>query len=175
MDRVAEAARVALTGILAYAVVGTVVISVGASTFGRLFAGGPELAASETYFRWAAPSLLGFATSLVPAFVLQALKRPGLPLLAAMVRIVVLAVVALVVVPRVGAGPEWVFAAFTVGCWLEGVADLALLWLVLRDAGLDPLDRPAGEVPGPAGDAVGPDAGAGRERPPERADARPHA
>ena len=112
--------------------IAALVVAFGAQ-IGRLFASGDELVATSVYFVWSAPALVGFAASLVSTFVLQALKRPILPMIAAFTRIGLLALVALGIGPWLGGGPHWVFAAFTAGCWLEGALDLMLLWRLLRD------------------------------------------
>ena len=131
-DRVQKVSAVALGVLLVYAAVAGVTLGVFAAPIGRLFAEGDDLQATATYFRWSAPAYLGFAASMVPTFVMQALKRPLLPMVAAFSRVGLLGIVALGVAPLLGGGPRWVFAAFTAGCWLEGALDLALLWRLLR-------------------------------------------
>lgn len=131
-DRVRTACVVSLGALAAYAVVTAAAFQLAAPAIGRMF-GGEDPSAAVTYFRWSSPALLGFAASLVPTFVLQALKRPVLPMLSAVARIALLAVLALGVVPWLGGGPEWVFAAFTAAAWLEGALDLLLLRALLRD------------------------------------------
>lgn len=132
-DRVREVCALTLRWLLVYAVVVGALLALFAKPLGRLFASGEELGAAATYFTWCAPAYVGFAASLVSTFVLQALKRPLFPMAAAFARIGLLALVALWLAPRAGGGPQWVFAAFTAGCWVEGMLDLVLLWRLLRD------------------------------------------
>lgn len=131
-DRVRGAVRAALLATVAWSLVGIGVAELGAPWLALIFASGEELGPAVAYLHRASPAVLGFAISLPSTFVLQALKRPVLPLVAAIARIVFLGAVALSAGPD-GIGPQTVFLAFAAGAWLEGGLDLVLVWRALAD------------------------------------------
>lgn len=127
-ERVRRVSLRAVQAALAWAAVAVVVAEVSAPWLAGRFASGDEVGPAEVYLHRAAPALFGFAVSLPATFVLQALKRPVLPLAAAVVRVVLLVAVAAVAGPETGVTPPVVFVVFTVGTWLEGVLDAVQLW-----------------------------------------------
>jgi putative MATE family efflux protein len=125
-DRVRRTVVVALRVTLGWAVVAVVIAEIAAPWLAARFVEG-EGGPAEVYLHRAAPSLFGFAVSMPATFVLQALKRPTLPLAAAVARVVLLGAVAAAAGPTTGVTPELVFLAFSAGAWLEAALDLVVL------------------------------------------------
>jgi Na+-driven multidrug efflux pump len=132
--RVRRVAVVAVGAALAWAAVAVAVAELAAPWLAARFVEG-DPGPAEIYLHRAAPSLLGFAVALPSTFVLQALKRPTLPLVAAVARVTLLGAVALAAGPGTGVTPEVVFVAFTAGAWLEAALDAVILGRALPAGG----------------------------------------
>lgn len=132
-ERVAAAAMTAFRWSFYYTLAMGVILYFAAGLAAHVFARDPhELAVGAEYFRWSAPSLPAFALTYVPTFVLQAAGRAVLPLVSAVVRLVILALVVVAVLPRLDLGPGWVFGAVTATAYIEGAGAFTLLVGYLR-------------------------------------------
>ncbi len=132
-ERIALASRTALAWTLAYACVLTVALFFGGHVAGLLFIkSDSELPVAVDYFRVSAPTLVAAALTFVPTWVMQALGLAVLPLLAAVVRLVLLAVAVLWLIPALDLGPVWVFAAATLTAFVEGLIATGFLTATVR-------------------------------------------
>jgi Na+-driven multidrug efflux pump len=158
MDRVASASWVSTRWMLVYGLFFTLTLFFSGRQLGHIFAtteSGLDLA--QIYYWWSAPTVLAFSLSFVPSSVLQALSRPGLPLLAALARIIVLTALVLWVIPTLGLGPRWVFGASSATTFIEGGLGTWLMWRHLRvlqkepaRPDSDPTSSEAGPPPAPS-------------------------
>jgi protein-S-isoprenylcysteine O-methyltransferase Ste14 len=84
--------------------------------------------------------VIGISLSMAPTMILQALKRPMLPLIAALIRLalIILGVFAWLIPSQ--APPEWVFGLVAVTAIIEGAMGVGLLIWRLR---LLPQNSPA--------------------------------
>lgn len=128
-ERVRAVSLRAVQATLAWAVLAVGAAELATPWLAAWLAGGEEAGPAELYLHRAAPALFGFAVSLPATFVLQALKRPGLPLAAALVRVALLGAAAAMAGPAGGVTPAAMFLVFTVSAWLEGLLDA---WQLLR-------------------------------------------
>ena len=94
--------------------------------------GEAQHAHAVSYFRWSAPMLLVFGLTYVPTFMLQAMGRSFLPMVAAVVRVGLVALVTFVLVPAFDWPPEAVFFATTAAAFVEGALGVWLLRRFLR-------------------------------------------
>jgi putative MATE family efflux protein len=131
-ERVRRTVWTALGGALAWSVAAIAVVQAGAPWIARVFASPDELGPATTYLRVASPALVGFAGSLPATFSLQALKRPVLPLVAAAVRLALLAAVCLAASPTGAIGAVAVFATFALGAAVEAAIDVGMVVFALR-------------------------------------------
>jgi putative MATE family efflux protein len=132
-DRVRKAALTGLAWAAIYGVAVAVLLALGGRIAGHVFAKtDASLDLAAVYFWWSSLSVLGFACTYVPTFVLQAAGHAVYPMLGAMVRVAVLYVLVFVVIPAAGVPPEWVFGAQTATALLEGGIGVGLLLVFLR-------------------------------------------
>jgi putative MATE family efflux protein len=141
--RVREVVRRALRwGVIYSATIG-LLLFVGARIAARIFAANAaEVDTAAVYFYWSAPTTVAFALTYVPTFVLQAAGQAIWPLLAAIIRVVGLALIVLLLVPAYSLPPEWIFGAQTITSWIEGAIDLGLVLSFVRRIQREPLARP---------------------------------
>lgn len=126
-SRVKLTSRTVLLWCMVYAAVVSGLFVLTPGTFAGLFAQESEMDVARSYFVWSWPMVLGIAMSMGPTMILQALKRPILPLLAALVRLaMILGGTFLWLVPS-QAPPEWVFGLVAVTAIAEGAMGLGLL------------------------------------------------
>ena len=131
--RVARAAWTALRWAMGYGVIVATLLVLGGRVAGRIFAETEaELDVAAVYFLWAGPSVAVFGATYVPTFVLQAAGKAARPMVAAILRVALLATLVFGAIPALGLGPQWVFGAWTVTAALEAGADTALLGVFLR-------------------------------------------
>jgi len=128
-DRIREASRVAVRWGLIYGAVATLVTILAAPALAWLGAesGGTQFEHVVDYLRISAPVVIAFALTYVPTFVLQALGKTTLPLVASLVRVALLAVFTFGVFPRTDLGPEVVLVAMTASAFVEGLIGWAFL------------------------------------------------
>lgn len=131
--RVSETARVAMRwGLL-----------LGAAAMGFVFLGAPILAYlagrgdaqhahATAYFRWSAPMLISAALTYIPAFMMQAMGQSFFPMLAAFLRVGLVAAVTFWLTPLFGWGPEVIFFATTATSFIEGSLGLMVLRRFIR-------------------------------------------
>ncbi len=123
-DRVRESTWTALRWATTYAIVVCAMLFAGARVFGLIFAEDDSLDLAATYFHWSAPLTIAFAWTFVPTYVMQALGRAVLPMMAAITRLSVLALLVFALLGPIGASPKWVFGAATLSAFVEGALDL---------------------------------------------------
>lgn len=127
-ERVAETAAVSLRWGLIFGFAAMALVFLGAPILAHLAAKGEgQLAHAVTYFRWSSPMLVAFALTYIPTFMLQAVGHSFFPMIAAFVRVGIVAVVTFVIAPMAGWGPESIFIAMTVASFVEGGLGFFLL------------------------------------------------
>ena len=150
LDRVAATGRTALRWGLYYGGAATVVVIVAAPLLARLAASGEgQLGNTVVYFHWSAAMLIAAGITYIPAFMLQAMGRSFFPMLAAGLRVAIVAIVTLGLAPANGWGPEVIFAVTTATAFLEGGLGLLILRRFLRSQ-----PRPASAAVAAPNDAV---------------------
>jgi putative MATE family efflux protein len=133
IERVATTAAVALRWGLIFSVVGTIVVFAAAPLLAYIAGRGEEQHTYATrYFMWSAPMLLAFAFTYIPTFMLQAMGRSFWPMMAAFLRVGLLAAFTFGAVPLWDLPPESVFFATTVTSFVEGGLGLYLLRRFIR-------------------------------------------
>lgn len=133
LERVALTSSLALRWGLVFGLAATAVVFFGAPLLSHIAAKGEaQLAHAATYFRWSAPMLIAFALTYIPTFMLQAMGRSFLPMMAAFVRVGLVALVTFALVPAYGWPPESIFFATTLSSFVEGFLGLYLLRRFLR-------------------------------------------
>ncbi len=144
-ERVREVARTALRWGLVYGAIAGVAVALAAPWLAEIASEGPGQHALITdYLIISAPVLLSFPLAYIPVFMLQAAGHTLAPMLAAGLRVVVLAALVFGLLPALGMGsgglsPAWVFGASAVATFVEGGL---CLWLIARFLdGLDPRRR----------------------------------
>lgn len=143
-ERVRLTSRTVLTWCIVYALVISVLFILTPDLFASLFAQPEEMPVARGYFVWSWPMVLGISLSMGPTMILQALKRPMLPLIAALFRLglIVIGVFAWLVPSQ--APPEWVFGLVAVTAIFEGAIGVGLLtWRLRRLPGDSPATEPA--------------------------------
>jgi putative MATE family efflux protein len=129
IDRVSQASWVSSRWMLVYGLIFTLILFLAGRQIGLIFANTDEgLSLAQIYFLWSAPTVLAFSLSFVPSSVLQALSRPGLPLIASLARIIALTLLVLWLIPAMGLGPQWVFGASSATTFLEGGLSTWFMW-----------------------------------------------
>lgn len=127
-ERVAETAAVSLRWGLIFGFAAMALVFLGAPILAHLAAKGEnQLAHAVTYFRWSSPMLVAFALTYIPTFMLQAVGHSFSPMIAAFVRVGIVALVTFVIAPMAGWGPESIFVAMTVASFVEGGLGFFLL------------------------------------------------
>ncbi|MCC6625620.1 MAG: polysaccharide biosynthesis C-terminal domain-containing protein [Deltaproteobacteria bacterium] len=128
-ERIRETSRTAVRWGLAYGGLATGITIVAAPVLAWLGAesGGTQFEHVVDYLRIGAPVIIAFALTYVPTFILQALGRTTLPLVASLVRVALLAIFTFGVLPSTGLGPEAVLIAMTASAFVEGLIGLAFL------------------------------------------------
>ncbi len=133
IERVAETARVALRWGVIFSVAGTIVVFAAAPLLAYIAGRGEEQHDYATrYFMWSAPMLLAFAFTYIPTFMLQAMGRSFWPMMAAFLRVGLLAAFTFGAVPLFDLPPESVFFATTLTSFVEGGLGLYLLRRFIR-------------------------------------------
>jgi putative MATE family efflux protein len=128
-DRVRETSRTALRWGLIYGTSAMCVVLLIAPWLSHLAGKSDlQLAHATSYFHWSAPMLVAFALTYIPTFVLQATGHSFMPMVAAIVRVGLVAAFTFFAVPRFGLGPESILIASTVASFIEGL----LGWWLLR-------------------------------------------
>ena len=132
-NRVQQASWMATRWLAIYGLAFTIFLFFAGRILGQIFANTEEaLDLAQIYYWWSAPTVLAFSFSFVPSSVLQALSRPGLPLIAALARICSLTILILWVIPFAGLGPEWTFGAASATTFIEGGLGTFLMWRHFR-------------------------------------------
>ncbi len=126
-DRVKLTSRTVVIWCLVYAAAISGLFLLTPELFASLFAQPGEMSVARSYFVWSWPMVLGISLSMGPTMILQALKRPMLPLIAALFRLgmIILGVFAWLVPAQ--APPEWTFGLVAVSAIVEGAIGLSLL------------------------------------------------
>lgn len=138
LERVAETAKVALRWGVIFGVAAAAVVLVGAPILAYIAARGDAQHAHATaYFRWSAPMLLSAGLTYIPTFMLQAMGRSFFPMLAAFLRVGLVALFVFVISPAADLGPEAIFAVTTATSFVEGALGLYLLRRFLRVTSFD--------------------------------------
>jgi putative MATE family efflux protein len=133
IKRVRQTSWTATRWMLVYGVIATLILFFAGRDLGRIFASDSDgLDLAQLYYWWSAPTVLAFSLSFVPSSVLQALSRPGLPLIAALARIIALTILILGVIPLFGLGPRWVFGAASATTFIEGGLGTWFMWIHLK-------------------------------------------
>ena len=133
LNRIEQTGQVSTRWMLLYGLMCTLCLFFAGRYVGHVFAdseAGLDLA--QIYYWWSAPTVLAFALCFVPSSVLQALGKPELPLIAALARILMLALLVLWVIPLLGLGPQWVFGSASFTTFIEGGIGTWLMWRHLR-------------------------------------------
>ncbi len=137
-DRVSEVARTAIRWGLVYGALGGVAVAVAAPWLAHIASEGPGQHALITdYLIISAPMLLSFPLAYIPVFMLQAAGHTLAPMLAAGLRVGVLAALVLLLLPALGMrpgglSPAWVFGASAAASFFEGGLCVWLLGRFLR-------------------------------------------
>ena len=133
LARVGETAKVALRWGIIFGVVAALVVLVGAPLLAYIAARGEAQHAHATaYFRWSAPMLLSAGLTYIPTFMLQAMGRSFFPMLAAFLRVGLVAIFTFALAPAFDLGPESIFAVATATSFVEGGLGLYLLRRFMR-------------------------------------------
>ena len=133
LERVAHTSSIALRWGVIFGLCATTLVFFGAPLLAHVAARGEaQLAHATTYFRWSAPMLVAFALTYIPTFMLQAMGRSFLPMLAAFLRVGLVALVTFVLVPHLAWPPEAIFLATTLSSFVEGLLGVLLLRRFLR-------------------------------------------
>jgi len=133
IERVAETAKVALRWGIIFGVVAAAIVLVGAPLLAYIAARGDAQHAHATaYFRWSAPMLLSAALTYIPTFMLQAMGRSFFPMMAAFLRVGLVALFTFTIAPAYDLGGETIFAVTTATSFVEGALGLYLLRRFLR-------------------------------------------
>ncbi|MCB9796406.1 MAG: MATE family efflux transporter [Alphaproteobacteria bacterium] len=131
-DRVRGAAARAIgIGLGWGTLVGLVMLFKG-EALGALFAKPEDLGSAALYFRYSAPMAWLVSLTIIPTFILQALGRPVLPMLAELVRVAALMAVVLGWLLPSDAPPEWTFAATSGSAVIGAIVGMTLLVRHLR-------------------------------------------
>jgi len=139
LERVAETAKVALRWGVIFGVASAAVVLLGAPILAYIAARGDTQHAHATaYFRWSAPMLLSAGLTYIPTFMLQAMGRSFYPMLAAFLRVGLVALFVFVIAPAAEFGPESIFAVTTITSFIEGGLGLFLLRRFLRTTSFAP-------------------------------------
>lgn len=126
--RIVETAKIAMRWGLIYGTIATLVVIALAPLLAHLVAeSDTQHDYATTYFFLSAPMLLAFSLTYIPAFMLQAVGRSLLPMVAAFVRVGLVAVYTLVIVPALGGTPETILIVATLASFVEGVLGVILL------------------------------------------------
>lgn len=126
--RVHETARVAMRWGLGYGAIATVVVMAGAPLLAHLAAeSDTQHGHATSYFLLSAPMLLAFSLTYIPTFMLQAVGQSFWPMVAAFIRVGLVAVYTFVVVPALGGSPESILIVSTLAAFVEGILGLLLL------------------------------------------------
>lgn len=143
-DRVRLTSRTVLVWSVVYATVISGLFLLTPDLFASLFAQPEEMPVARSYFVWSWPMVLGISLSMGPTMILQALKRPILPLIAAVFRLALIVVGVFAWLLPTQAPPEWVFGLVAVTAIVEGAIGLGLLiWRLRLLPGDDPAPTPA--------------------------------
>ena len=126
-DRVRLTSRTVLIWCVIYGAVISGLFLLTPELFASLFAQPEEMAVARSYFVWSWPMVIGISLSMGPTMILQALKRPMLPLIAALLRLALIIVGIFAWLVPAQAPPEWVFGLVAVTAIFEGGIGLGLL------------------------------------------------
>jgi Na+-driven multidrug efflux pump len=133
LGRVAETGRVALRWGVIFGIAATATVLLGAPLLAYIAARGDAQHAHATaYFRWSAPMLLSAGLTYIPTFMLQAMGRSFLPMMAAFLRVGLVALFTFALAPAYDLGPDAIFAVTTATSFVEGGLGLYLLRRFLR-------------------------------------------
>ncbi|MFT5583304.1 MAG: putative MATE family efflux protein [Cognaticolwellia sp.] len=143
-DRVRLTSRTVLIWCVVYGGVISGLFLLTPELFASLFAQPEEMDVARSYFVWSWPMVIGISLSMGPTMILQALKRPILPLIAAVVRLGLIVVGVFAWLVPTQAPPEWVFGLVAVTAIVEGAIGVGLLiWRLRRLPDDSPAPKPA--------------------------------